>query len=161
MEEIFKDIPNFKGYQISNLGRVKSLNYNNTKKSGILKPIINSYGYLKLELSKNGKKKTFKIHQLMAITFLGHKTNGCKTVVDHINSIKTDNRLENLQLISQRKNSSKDKKGTSKYTGVSWNKNALKWLSQIYIKGKIKRLGLFKTEKVAAAVYQYELSKIK
>ena len=47
------------------------------------------------------------------MAFLNHKPNGNKLVVDHINNVKTDNRLSNLQIITQRKNTSKDRTGGS------------------------------------------------
>jgi len=98
------------------------------------------------------------IHKLVAMVFLSYKPNGFKIVVDHINSDKSDNKASNLQIITQRENCSKDKKGySSKYIGVSRHKKANKWVSKIRISGKSKYLGLFNSEKVAAAVYQYEL----
>ncbi len=83
-----------------------------------------------------------------------------KIVVDHINNDPLNNKLYNLQLITQRENVSKDKKGTSKYTGGSWSKTANKWTSNIRINGKIKHLGFYIKEKEAAQAYQKELTKI-
>lgn len=169
VQEIFKDIPNYEGlYQVSNLGRVKSLqrNVNHFKgglkvvKEKILKEDLSKVGYSCFRLSKNNKVKKFTVHQLMAITFLNHIPCGYDLVVDHINNIKTDNRLENLQIITQRQNSSKDKNGTSKYTGVYWFKESKKWRCQIRIKGKLKDLGLFTDEYKAHLAYQEELKKI-
>ena len=75
-EEVWKPIENFDGYEVSNLGRVKSLSrlmYNNTgsyiSKEKILKPSINNQ-YLRLNLSKNNKRTNFTIHSLVAIAFL-------------------------------------------------------------------------------------------
>ena len=159
-EEIFKDIPNYEGlYQVSDLGRVKSLKFN---KDRILKNRINSTKYLNVILYKNKICKSFKTHQLVAMAFLEHKPNGYKLIVDHINNIRTDNRVENLQLITQRENVSKDIKiGTSKYVGVSWSKFNNKWLSRIRIGCKIKHLGYFTDEYKAHLKYQQELKKIK
>ena len=119
MKEIWKDIESYEGlYQVSSLGRVKSLKYN---KQRILKTPSDAYGYSVCNLSLNGKQKIFKVHKLVAIAFLNHTPNGHNMVVDHINNLKIDNRLENLQLTSQRENTSKDKKkGSSKYVGVYW-----------------------------------------
>jgi hypothetical protein len=142
MKEIFKDIPNYEGiYQVSNLGRVKSLKLNKEK---ILKLSIDGQGYLKVNLFDEGRRSTKNVHQLVAIVYLNHMPCGSKIVVDHINCDKLNNRLENLQLISQRENLSKDKKGSSKYTGVSWHKQKSKWQSQIIINGKYKYLGISK-----------------
>ena len=88
--EVFKDIADFPRYQVSNLGRVKSLVH---KKERILKTGLNGRGYLQVKLYKNGKKNTIKIHSLVAKTFIG-ESNGLD--VDHIDEIKTNNKLENL-----------------------------------------------------------------
>ena len=156
-QEIFKDIPDYEGiYQVSSLGNVKSLKFGKEK---ILTPCFNSVGYLTVNLYKNGNIKMFQIHQLVAITFLNHKLDGTnKIVVDHINNISTDNRLENLQVISRRENLSKDKKNTtSKYTGVVWHKTNKKWLAKITINGKRKHLGYFINEIDAHDAYQNTL----
>ena len=65
-----------------------------------------------------------------------------------------------MQLITQRQNISKDKKGTSKYTGVCIHKGTNKWQSTITVNGKQKHLGYFTDEKEASRVYQNELNKI-
>lgn len=167
--EIWKDIPNYEGtYQVSNLGRVKSLERiikgkNDSFKlikEKIRKNCNDGKGYLSIIICLNYKIKRFNIHQLVAMAFLGHEPCGHKLVVDHINGIKTDNRVENLQIITQRENLSKDKKGyTSKYTGVSWAKNINKWVSQIEINGIKMCLGNFNTELEAHLVYQEKLKK--
>lgn len=69
--EIWRDIKNYEGlYQISNLGRVKSLNYNQTGREQVLKPAKNNYGYLVVNLYKNGKQKMFLVHRLVTTAFL-------------------------------------------------------------------------------------------
>lgn len=160
--EIFKDIPNYKGYyQVSNLGRIKNLKRKGILKERVLKSKINRYGYPCIALYGNNKRKTFTIHQLVAITFLNHKPNGYKLVVDHIDNNPLNNNLENLQLITQRENCSKDKKeGASKYIGVNWSKRNKKWISQIRIKGKRKYLGSFDNELKASQVYQKALKNV-
>lgn len=168
MKEVFKNIPGYEGYyQVSNLGRVKSLarkvKWNNTIRNQderILNPPITD-GYRRMGLC-NGIRKHFKVSILVAMAFLNHKPDGTqKIVVDHINNIRTDDRLKNLQLISQRENSSKGRKGTSKYIGVSWSKIRNKWIAAIYINGKHKNLGGFTSELEASQVYQNELLTLK
>jgi hypothetical protein len=158
MIEIWKDIPGYEGsYQISSLGRVKSTVLKDEK---IMKLKLCKKGYYEIHLTKNKKAKTFRIHQLVAFTFLNHTPNGQKTVVDHINNDKLDNRVENLQLISNRENCSKDVnkvKTTSKYIGVSFNKKTQKWVAQMRIDGKKTGLGYFKTEIEAYEKYQEKL----
>ena len=53
--EVWKDIPGFENYQISNYGNVKSLNYGRTGKPKLLKPTVSGKGYLQVRLSKSGK----------------------------------------------------------------------------------------------------------
>lgn len=155
--EIWKDVPDYNGmYQVSNFGNVKSLKFGRER---ILKYNIEAYGYHYVVLCKNNKTKNFKIHHLIAITFLNHILNGKNNiVVDHINNIRSDNRLDNLQIITQRENVSKDiKNKTSKYTGVCWNKRNSKWISTITINDKLKYLGTFIDEYDAHLAYQKEL----
>ena len=166
MKEIWKDIPGYEGcYQISDHGNVKSLQRkiirSNSRlysaKEHLLNPIISNSGYRIVSLRKNGNQKTYAVSALIAIAFLDHQPDR-KIVVDHINNIKTDDRLENLQVITQRINSSKDRENPkSKYIGVCWNKNKKKWHSKIHINGKQKFLGYFDDEQEAAVAYRQAL----
>ena len=65
----------YDNYQVSNFGRILSLNYNHTGNPNLLKPTKNKDGYLNVELRKNGKRKTFKVHRLVAETFLPNTDN--------------------------------------------------------------------------------------
>ena len=168
-KEVWLPIKSYDGfYEISDLGRVKSLerfinNMFGTKtkiKERFLKFNPDGKGYLNCRLYKNGVGKTFKIHQLVAIAFLNHTPCGFKLVVDHIDNNPLNNRLDNLQLITNRENSSKDRKGgTSKYIGVSLASGRKTWLASIRINGKNKYLGYYKTEIEASNAYQKELNK--
>lgn len=164
MQEEFKDVEGYEGlYQISNLGNLKSLSRQVCNSSGcritkekILCKRINKAGYFQIGLFKDLKSKTFTMHQLVAMAFLNHnKSNGL--IIDHINNNSLDNRLQNLQLITQRENLSKDKKGSSKYTGVGWYNRLNKWSSTISINRKSYHLGLFNTELEASEIYQKSL----
>lgn len=167
MEEIWKDIPGYEGlYQASNMGQVKSLDRIIERGKGtmhiknkILKPGLMKTGYLSVVLCKDKKTRTFPVHILVAMTFLEHIPCGFKIVVDHIvENDKLNNRLDNLQLITNRENVSKDKKGgTSKHIGVHWNIKLNKWVSEIRINGKRKYLGGFDNELEAAKAYQQAL----
>jgi hypothetical protein len=169
-EEIWKDIPNYEGlYQVSNLGRVKSLprikmncgKYPFMTKERILKVSKNNKGYFYAKLSLNSVENTIAVHKLVAISFLNHTHCGYKEVVDHINNNREDNRLENLQLITPRENSSKDRMGySSRYIGVSKHKANDKWEAKIHIKGKNIYLGRFTTEQEAYLAYQNKLKEI-
>jgi NUMOD4 motif./AP2 domain./HNH endonuclease. len=158
--EIWKDISGYEGYyQVSNLGNVKSLGNTKDRKERILKPKSGANGRYRVNLCVNNQRKDSLIHQLVAIAFLNHKPCGFDIVVDHINNNKSDNRLVNLQLITQRENSNKDRKGeSSKYRGVTWDKKANRWLSQIQINGKKVYLGRFKNESEASQAYQNKLA---
>jgi hypothetical protein len=170
MEEIWKDIPEYEGlYQVSNLGRVKSLPKEWVSGRGairkhngkILKPQKEIHGYVHVSLWNNGKGKFYKIHQLVAMAFLNHKPCGMKLVIDHINDDKTDNCLDNLQIVTSRFNTCKTQgKYSSKYKGVSWDKNAKKWVAQITISRKVKNLGRFNCELKAHQAYQNALKNL-
>jgi len=106
----------------------------------------------------NGKPKPYKISVLVSIAFLGHKPCGMEKVVDHKNNIREDDFHGNLQIISNRENSSKDKKkGTSQYTGVDRKKAGKKWRATIRINEKKIFLGYFKDEYKAHLAYQKAL----
>ena len=162
LKEEFRSIPGYEGlYEVSNFGNVKSLGNDTSRKEKILRTNLTGSigrGYYGTILCKDGKNKNIKIHVLVAMAFLGHVPGGYKIVVDHIDNNRLNNHVSNLQLITQRENSSKDRKnGTSQYTGVVWYKSANKWKSQITINGKLKHLGLFTSEEAAAEAYQNAL----
>tara|TARA_R110002020_G_scaffold318905_12_gene534589 strand:- start:1304 stop:1816 length:513 start_codon:yes stop_codon:yes gene_type:complete len=164
--EIWRDVKGFEGiYQVSNYGRVKSLDKevrNNRatfiRKGRILKPAPNTKGYLTVVLCDKGNNKTFKIHKLVAIAFLNHKPCGMDEVIDHINEDKTDNRSWNLRKTSNRENLSRSyKNASSKYTGVSWIKNRNKWKACIHLNGKNYHLGNYDNEYEASKAYKNAL----
>lgn len=96
MEEKWKDIEGYEGlYQISSMGRVKSLKRNNTK-GKVLKMPLDKDGYCQVTLSKNNIRKTMRVHKLVALAFVDGKT-AEKNMVNHKNEIKDDNRVENLE----------------------------------------------------------------
>ena len=167
--EVWKSIKDYDGiYEISNLGRVKSLKrivkkeiYNINVSEKILKQTLNINKYLMVSLNKNGIKKNVKVHLLVAESFLNHKTDSTnKIVVDNIDNDKTNNKLENIQLITNRENCSKENRGFSKYTGVGYAKRDKKWRAYICINNKFIHLGYFKSEIEAHNCYQNKLKNI-
>lgn len=97
--EIWKDIEGYEGrYQVSNDGRVKSLGV----RGKILSPCFDTHGYYIVSLSKNGIVKKQKIHRIVAKSFI--KNPDSKREVDHINTIRTDNRVANLRWATTREN---------------------------------------------------------
>ena len=96
----------YNNYMVSNLGNVKSLNYNHTGKEKILRLLTNKNNYLRVTLCKDGKHKTCLIHRLVAEAFIP-KIEG-KEFVDHINGIRDDNRIDNLRWCTNKENSNFD-----------------------------------------------------
>lgn len=104
MKEIWKDIKGYEGlYQISNLGRVKSLDrviekrdFSYTIKGKVFKRSLSNKGYVQTELTKNGIRKQFKVHRLVALHFLSCE-NTENLTVNHIDGDKNNNKPENLE----------------------------------------------------------------
>ena len=99
-----------------------------------------------------GKMKSW--HRIVYEHFNGPIPKGLQ--VDHFNNIKTDNRISNLQLKTNKDNSRcslKQSNNTSGYPGVYWNKANKKWKAQITINGKKKHLGYFDSPEVAYEAY--------
>ena len=101
--EIWKDINGLEGkYMVSNLGRVKSLNYRNTGKEGIMKAYDNGDVYLYVNLCKDGKSKGYCVHRLVATAFLENPQN--LPEVNHKDNIRTNNCVENLEWCTKQYN---------------------------------------------------------
>lgn len=94
--ELWKDFPLGNSYKISNKGRVLGL------AGKILKPFTNDKGYLEIGLNFEGKRKNFKIHRLVAITFLPNPRE--LRCVNHIDGSRKNNELENLEWCSHAEN---------------------------------------------------------
>ena len=98
--EIWKDVVGYEGlYQVSNMGRVKSLNYGRER---ILKASDNGSGYLYVALCKKGKYKNFLVHRLVAMVFISNPEN--KPCIDHIDTNKRNNKVENLRWVTHEEN---------------------------------------------------------
>lgn len=165
-KEVWKSVLGYEGcYEISSFGKVKSLSRKHARRNNsytvqlkeiILKCSKDKDGYLFVGLHENGNTKRISIHQLVAIAFLNHTPCGMKLVVDHIDNNRINNYYKNLQLITCRENTSKDRKGyASKYVGVDLHKN--QWRARININGKEHHLGYFGNELEASKVYQEKL----
>lgn len=98
--ETWKHIKNYEKYQISNFGRVKSLN----RKKEIILKLAKTLNYLKVTLQKNGKSKTFSVHKLVAETFLENKNPIEFKIVNHIDGNKLNNKVYNLEWTSYKNN---------------------------------------------------------
>ena len=150
MVEIWRDIKDYEGlYQVSNLGRVKSVERKVKNKNGyrtvqenIITPFKTKFGYLQVTLYKDGVKTKHYIHRLVAMTFpdLVEWTDEAKgklfdgIVVNHKNRIITDNKVENLQWCIQKENNN--------------------WLNHNELISKSKT-GVFNIKNISKPVQQY------
>ena len=162
-KEEFRDIPNYEGiYQVSDLGRVKSLPRKYSPNECFLKSTTNENGYLIVSLYEKGYGSKKRVHQLVAVAFLGHVPCGIDLVVNHIDFNRTNNNLNNLEIVTQRENTNQEHlKSSSKYIGVTWREERGFYQSSIRIKkGKIIFLGHFTIEIEASNMYQKALANI-
>ena len=142
-EEIWKDIEGYEGYyQISNMGRVKSLERTVWKGKGyrivpekILEGVDNGHGYLQVNLSKDGKVKQPLVHRLVATAFLENPM-GYKEI-NHRDENKENNRAENLEWCSRSYNLTYNgrakkvgKKAAEKLRGRKHSEETIKKISE-------------------------------
>jgi hypothetical protein len=158
LDEEWRNIPGYPGYQASSLGRIRSSVVGSYI---ILKPTIRGRGYLAVTLNTS---ETGYVHRLLLITFFRLPLEGEEC--DHINRIRTDNRLENLRWVSASENMANRKNwGASKLKGVAflhlkWTKKDGTYSSKSFIRSSIRinkknvNLGYFKTEEEAHEAYK-------
>jgi hypothetical protein len=139
-EEIWKDIVGYENlYTISNLGNIKN------KKGKLLVKSSTVRGYLQITLN-NKKPKTYLVHRLLMAAFYGPSN----LQVDHINGIRFDNRIENLEYVTGEENinryllKTKASNISGVVSGVTYEKEKNKWAVKVRINGKLKRFGRFK-----------------
>lgn len=142
MEEVFKDIKGFEGlYQVSNMGRVKSLRRTFIDKSGrkqgakerILKPIADSCGYLVVNLSSGDKQKKIKVHRLVCAAF--HKNPANKPCVNHIDENKANNVASNLEWCTYEENNNHGSRNERAAKAIAKAKS--KQIGQYALDGKL------------------------
>ena len=147
--EQWMQVSGFPKYMVSSCGRVM-----NITTFRILKPGINSSGYLHVCLSKDGEGSTKRIHRLVAEAFIlnlsdlpcvDHQDRNCLN--NHLSKLRWCTRKENCQ------NRSKHKNGTSVYKGVSFDKTLNKWRAGIRNNGQLIHLGYFLDEAEAGRAY--------
>lgn len=100
MNETWVTIQNYPDYQISSTGSVKSLKRNKEK---ILNLQKGTHGYLHVNLCKEGKLKTFKVHKLVGTAFLSNPFN--LPQINHLDGVKTNNNIWNLEWVNNSDNS--------------------------------------------------------
>ena len=147
--EYFRAISEFTSYEVSNVGRVRR-----SETGKVMKLTESAYGYLVLNLYKDGKPTQKKVHKLVAEAFSTNPEN--KRTVDHIDSDRKNNCIANLRFATHSENSRNMKKhadSLSVYKGVSFYKQCNRWVARIKFTGKQKYLGSFTSDKEAAAAY--------
>lgn len=103
MQEQWKQVKGFEGiYEVSNFGNVRSLHYRNWNIVKNLTPFINRDGYKRVCLCRSGKQLNMFVHRIVATAFIENPDN--LPQINHLNEIKTDNRVENLAWCSAKEN---------------------------------------------------------
>ena len=163
MTETWKDIPDYEGlYQASNLGRIKSVERFVRHHAGgkqilserILKSTNNGTGYFHVTLSHHNKQISKYVHRLVIESFKGLS----QLHTDHINHIRSDNRIENLQYVTIRENQSR--RLLNKKTPVGVRKIRNKFRACISINKKTLHLGYFSTPELASQAYINKLKEV-
>src|ERR1043166_4425627 len=96
--ETWRPVPGYGGlYEVSDMGRVKSC-----RKRKLLALVVNKRGYVQCNFYRQKLVKNYLVHRLVAMTFIGSIPVGMQ--VNHKNGVKTDNRLENLELVTPERN---------------------------------------------------------
>ena len=148
--EYWRAVSVFTNYEVSSVGRVR-----NSKTGRVLKPSDNGSGYMQVVLAKNGSTKTFKVHRLVAETFIENPLG--KRCVDHIDGNRRNNTIENLRWASDSENQmnaiKKQSNASSTHKGVSLHKASNKWVAYVQIGNARKHLGCFTDEREAAEAY--------
>ena len=166
MIEQWKSILETKGkYEVSNLGRIRTIDHhvqNRHNKKRFVKGIIRKQvkrkdGYIIAHFYLDGKKWSDYVHRLVWRYFNDKPEPNRKIVIDHIDNNKSNNRIDNLRLISNRDNTTKGMKRKenkkSRFIGVYWRQDREHWFSRILINGKRLYLGSSKCEAQAALLY--------
>lgn len=147
MDEVWKKIPNM-DYSASNHGVIR-----NDTTGKLFFGYVDVYGYKICCLKFNQKWKTFRLHRLVALAFLG-EPNGL--FVDHIDNNKTNNSIDNLRYATNRENCIYFTTLKNKMTGTTFHKknhNKKPWQALIRINNKNKSLGYYETQVEAHNAY--------
>lgn len=137
MEEIWKYIKGYEGlYQVSNLGRIKSLKRNTTK-GRILKPLLQNNGYYSVTLCKKGIKKVKSIHRLVCLEFLNNDFNFPQ--VNHKDGNKLNNNINNLEWCSAKYNTIHSLKNNLRKVKHGKEHKLSKKINQYSLNGKFIR----------------------
>jgi len=162
-EEIWKTVPGYPHYEVSNLGKVRSLKAGNVKL--LTQFMIGRYYGVNIS-NKFAKRKTWTtyVHHLVSIAFLDHWPKKGTTVINHIDGDRLNNRLDNLELLTFRENLQKgwERKGrNTQHFGAhktirvrkTTGETIEKWKAAACHKNVTYYLGQFDTELEAKAAY--------
>jgi hypothetical protein len=164
----------YKGFEtnieVTKCGKVKRVKVDWVNKVSNLGEI----DFEKIKLSKGYKKIHIRVkkidgfvslgilvHQVIALTFLSHNIKGHKLVINHKDSNPLNNHINNLEIITQRENNSKERTNKSGLpVGIHLRKDIMRYQSKIYIDGESRHLGYFKTIEEASNKYQEKLKSL-
>lgn len=134
MEEIWKPVVGYEGmYEVSNLGNIKSLNYNGTREKRVMKPTDFGGGYLRVKLWKNKTPKLFFVHRLVAQAFIPNPDN--LPEINHKDENPSNNRVENLEWCDRKYNINYGTR-TEKYIRTNTNGKKSKQVVQYSLDGE-------------------------
>ncbi|EGB03361.1 hypothetical protein AURANDRAFT_34120 [Aureococcus anophagefferens] len=153
--EQWKTIEEYPNYKISSFGNIKTKTQNRSM-------CFDKDGYLQVNLSKSGVRKTVRVHRLVALAFIENTDN--KPFVDHIDRDRTNNNISNLRWATKSENQANQTKysnNTSGFKGVSIDKRNGKYKAAITIQSKKKFLGYFKTAEETSAVYEEKAKELR
>ena len=148
INEEWRSISGNINYQVSNIGRVRNV------KTGRIMKGFTSDGYVRVGMYHMNTRKMCSVHRLVAREFLTNTEN--KAEVDHIDHNRSNNCLTNLRWTTaaeNQRNSVAKRNTTSKYKGVTFNRQHKKWRAQIQPTGNAKHIGYYNSEKEAAIAY--------
>lgn len=138
-----------KNYSVDELGNVYS------RWGRTLKCSSNGVGYLQVFCYKNNKlERTYLVHRLVWMAFKGEIQPGLE--IDHIDGNRSNNRLDNLRLVTHQSNMM----NMSKAKGCTYNKLTGKWIAQIRYNGKQQYIGCFDTQEAATAAYKIKKAEL-
>jgi hypothetical protein len=129
--EIWKDIKGYEGiYQVSNLGRVKSLNYHRECYEKVLNQSTNKHGYLLAALCKNSNAKFFSVHRLVAQAFIPNPFN--LPQINHKDENKKNNSIDNLEWCTAKYNNNYGTRKERMFQKINFRQRAEKLMIKVY-----------------------------